>query len=73
MARRATGSSFRGVDSSINLSTVMLIFPRSSALMFVRAVTGAKSSYASPRTDRTTLIVAAISFLSDMIVPKKRG
>ena len=60
MARRATGSSFRGVDSSINLSTVMSIFPRSSALMFVRALIGSKSPYASPRTKRTTRIVAAI-------------
>lgn len=60
MARRATGSSFRGVDSSINLSTVMSIFPRSTALMFVRALIGTKSPYASPRTKRTTRIVAAI-------------
>lgn len=60
MARRAIGSSYMGVDSSTNLSTVMLDFSRSSALIFVCAVTGAKSLYTRLRTERTTRIVAAI-------------
>jgi hypothetical protein len=59
MTRTEKGSSLRGMESSINLSTVILIFPRSRALMFARAATGAKYSYGSPRAELTTRIVMA--------------